>query len=170
MNDRKRYRLLVGIIVALILLNAGLMAWMWLGPRAHRQPRGDGRTYLSKTLGLSDEQRSQYRVMRQKHFQAIRPLLDSLRQERRRFFALVDDSTQTEAQLIGRARQLEEKNARLDVLTLRHFQQVSALCTPEQRQKLKQVLAERPGFGPFGGSGWSGRHRADSSRRDRFEK
>ncbi|MGV3558021.1 Spy/CpxP family protein refolding chaperone [Larkinella arboricola] len=170
MNDQKRYRLLVGIIVALILLNAGLMAWMWFGPGRHREGRGDGRTYLSKTLGLSDEQRTVYRAMRQKHFQTIRPLLDSLRQERRRFFALVDDSTQTDGQLMLRARQLEEKNARLDVLTLRHFQQVSALCTPEQRNKLKQVLAERPGFGSFGRTGWPGRHRPDSSQRDRSEK
>ncbi|GAB3262325.1 hypothetical protein GCM10027347_27920 [Larkinella harenae] len=170
MNDRKRYRLLVGIIVALMLLNAGLMAWIWLGPRHHRSARGDGRSYLSKTLGFSDEQRTTYRVMRQKHFQTIRPLLDSLRRERRRFFELVTDSTLTDGQLLQRAQQLEEKNARLDVLNLLHFRQVSALCTPEQRQKLKQVLAERPGFGPMGGSGWPGRHRPDSGRKDRSEK
>ncbi|MFC5410309.1 Spy/CpxP family protein refolding chaperone [Larkinella bovis] len=170
MNDRKRYRLLVGIIVALVLLNAGLMAWMWLGPRNHRDGRPDGRSYLSKTLGLSEEQRTQYRAMRLKHFQTIRPLLDSLRQERRRFFELVGDSTKTDAQLMQQARQLEEKNARLDVINLRHFQQVSALCTPEQRQKLKQVLAERPGFSSFGGSGWQGKHRPDSARRNHSEK
>lgn len=170
MNDRKRYRLLVGIIVALLLLNAGLMGWMWFGSRHHREERGDGRSFLSKTLGFSDEQRTTYRAMRQKHFQTIKPLLDSLRQERRRFFDLVNDSTLTDDQLLVRARQLEEKNAQLDVLNLRHFQKVSALCTPEQRQKLKQVLAERPGFGPFGGPGWQGRHRPDSSRRDRSEK
>ncbi|GAB3315362.1 hypothetical protein GCM10027299_04460 [Larkinella ripae] len=170
MNDRKRYRLLVGIIVALVLLNAGLMGWMWFGPRSHREGRGDGRSYLSRTLGFSEEQRTEYRAMRQRHFQTIKPLLDSLRQERRRFFEQVSDSAQTDAQLMQQARQLEEKNARLDVLNLRHFQQVSALCTPEQRQKLKQVLAERPGFGPFGGPGRPGKRGSDPTRRDRSEK
>ncbi|MGM9507341.1 Spy/CpxP family protein refolding chaperone [Larkinella sp. GY13] len=169
MNDRNRVRMLIGIIIALVLLNAGLLTWMWLGSQRHHR-EGDGRSYLSKTLGFSEEQRTKYRAMRQNHFKTIRPLLDSMRQERQRFFRQVNDSTQTDAQLTQQARQLEEYSVRLDVLTLRHFQQVSALCTPEQRQKLQKVLADRPGFGSFSGSGWSGKHRSDSSRRDRSEK
>ncbi|MGA0559523.1 Spy/CpxP family protein refolding chaperone [Larkinella sp. VNQ87] len=169
MNERRRYRLLVGLIIALVALNIGLLAWMQFGPRQYRAGR-DGRYFLSKELGLSDQQRATYRAMRQQHFQAIRPLLDSIRQERRRFFELVDDSTQTDAQLLERARQLAEKNARLDVRNMRHFQRLSALCTPAQRQRLKEVLARRPGFGPFSGPGWSGRHRSDSTRRDHSEK
>lgn len=171
MNDRNKVRMLIGIIVALVLLNAGLLTWMWLGSQRHgRDGHGDGRSYLSKTLGFSEEQRTKYRAMRQNHFKTIRPLLDSMRLERKRFYEQVSDSTQTDAVLMQQARQIEEKNARLDVLNLRHFQKVSALCTPEQRKKLQQVLAERPGFGPFGGSGWPGKHRSDSTRRDHSEK
>ncbi|WP_185716182.1 Spy/CpxP family protein refolding chaperone [Larkinella knui] len=169
MNDRNRLRMLIGIIIALVVLNAGLLTWMWLGSQRHHRD-GDGRSYLSKTLGFSEEQRAKYRAMRQRHFQTIRPLLDSMRQERKRFFGQVSDSTQTDAVLMQQARQMGEKTARLDVLTLRHFQQVSALCTPEQRQKLRQVLAERPGYGSFGRSGWPGSRRPDSSHRDRSEK
>ncbi|WP_170299270.1 Spy/CpxP family protein refolding chaperone [Larkinella terrae] len=171
MNDRNKVRMLIGIIIALVLLNAGLLSWMWLAPKGPQWDRhGDGRSYLSKTLGFSEEQRTQYRAMRQRHFKEIKPLLDSMLQERKRFFGQVGDTTLTEAVLTEQARKIEEKSVRLNVLTLLHFQKVSALCTPEQRKKLKQVLAERPGFGPFGRSGWQGRHRPDSTRRDHSEK
>jgi Spy/CpxP family protein refolding chaperone len=158
--------MLIGIIIALVVLNAGLLTWMWMGAQRHQHDdHADGRSYLSKTLGFSEEQRTKYRAMRQHHFQNIKPLLDSMRQERKRFFLRVNDSTQTDAQLLTEARQLAEKSARLDVMNLRHFQQVSTLCTPEQKQKLQKVLADRPGFGSFGGQGWQGKHRPDSTRR-----
>lgn len=156
-EEKKRYRLLVGIIVGLALLNLGLLAWMYLAPRQQARPT-ERRLFLSRELKFSEEQRKQYRSLREGHFKAIQPMLEEIHENRKRFFQQVNDTTLTDAQLQQQAEQLEVKLAKIDVMTFRHFQQVRALCTPEQRAQLAEVLARFPArwFSGRAGQGGSG--------------
>ncbi|GAA4398970.1 hypothetical protein GCM10023187_10180 [Nibrella viscosa] len=165
MNETKRYRLMVGIIVGLALLNLALLVWMYLAPRQQTR-RTDRRLFLSRELNFSEEQRKQYRALRDEHFKIIRPMLEEIHESRKRFFQQVNDTTLTDAQLQQQAEQLETKLAQIDVKTFRHFQQVRALCTPEQRARLTEVLARFPArwFSGRAGQGGYNRPGADSTQ------
>ncbi|GAA4451239.1 hypothetical protein GCM10023189_13000 [Nibrella saemangeumensis] len=166
MNETKRDRLMVGIIVGLALLNLALLAWMYLAPQQQKR-RTDRRLFLSQELNFSEEQRKQYRTLREEHFNAIRPMLEEIHESRKAFFQQINDTTLTDAQLLQQAEQLEIKLARVDVMTFRHFQEVRQLCTPDQREKLTEVLARFPARWFSGRAGQGGRgHRpgADSAR------
>lgn len=145
MNERKKYRLLIGLVIGLALLNAALLFWISpLGPGRSGRWRGQNerRTYLAKQLNFTDVQREQYEALRERYFTQRRALWDSIRPVRKRFFEQLDDTIRADADMIRQAQQFHNQLARVDVLTLRHFQQVSRICTPEQRQKLHNIVGD----------------------------
>ncbi|GAB3497460.1 hypothetical protein GCM10027341_17580 [Spirosoma knui] len=160
MNDPRKFRLLIGLIIGLVLLNVALLAWF--GPlRQGRVWRGAGERglYLSRQLNFSDEQRERYQALRQRYFEQRQKLNEQVRPERREFFEQVYDTTKTDAELLTQAQEYHTQLAQLDVITLRHFQQVATICTPEQREKLRKIVSEMPSRG-----NWEGRRGRGNAR------
>ena len=142
------FRLLWGIIIVLVLLNAALLAWLWLAPGRARHPGGPGpggpENFLAEKLHFNPAQRTRFDSLRATYFRQMSPLMERAHASRLNYFQLLDDTTLTDQQLAQRAAAGHAAMTAVDVLTLRHFQQVAALCTPAQREQLTQVLAELP--------------------------
>jgi Spy/CpxP family protein refolding chaperone len=146
-------------VAGLLLLNVALVAWLWVAPHlAARLARPTlptaGASFLADTLHFSAAQRVRYDSLRARYDRQARPLAQECRQSCQQYFALLD-STLTDAQLADRSRAALASKVAVDVLTVRHLQQVAALCTPAQRTLLQRLLAQTPGEGcaaPGGGN------------------
>ncbi|WP_234734701.1 Spy/CpxP family protein refolding chaperone [Tellurirhabdus bombi] len=112
---------------------------MW--PRFNRshQPH----SFLTEKLDFTQEQQKEYKRLKEAHFKQIRPMMDKMQRDKQAFFGQVGKTTVSDSALLKQARKIEEQIAQVDVRTYRHFEKISALCTPEQRKKLQQVLKER---------------------------
>ncbi len=146
MNEQRRIRFLLGLIVALVALNIGLLGWIWTRPGAseHRRTRSNVGTFLADTLHFTAQQRQQLSGLQKSYFQQLRSRQKPLRQARRAYFRLLDSSF-TDAQRREQALVFHRQAAEADLLTLAHFDRVAAICTPEQRQLLTRLLSELPG-------------------------
>ncbi len=151
------------LVLVLLLVNIGLLSWVLLTPGAvaaarHTQAAhpAAGRSFLADTLHLTADQRARYESLRSRYFVEVKPLTQMCRQDCQRYFLLLDSSKLSDPQLAERARGALSSKVAVDVLTVRHLQQVSAMCSPKQRQTLRQVLAPdcdvtgcRPGEMPW---------------------
>lgn len=145
MNEQRRIRFLLGLIVALVALNLGLLGWIWTRPGVleHRRTRSNVGTFLADTLHFTPQQRQQLSGLQKTYFQQLRSRQKPLRQARRAYFRLID-SLFTDAQRRKQALAFHRQAAEADLLTLAHFDRVAAICTPEQRLLLNKLLGELP--------------------------
>ncbi|WP_221766288.1 hypothetical protein [Hymenobacter metallilatus] len=143
-------RLLGRLVGGLLVLNLALVGWLWLAPALAARPQpaspASGAAFLADTLQFSASQRVRYDSLRVRYFRQVTPLAQQCRQSCQQYFSLVD-STLTDAQLAQRSRAALDSKVTVDVLTVRHLQQVAALCTPAQRILLQRLVSQAPGDG-----------------------
>jgi Spy/CpxP family protein refolding chaperone len=162
MNDRRKYRLLITLVLGLALLNVALL--LWFGPfrHSHREGHrpGERLTFLTRQLNFTKNQQQQYHTLRERYFVQRRIVAEGVRPLRKRFFGQLSDTTASDSALLTQAQQYHTQLARIDLLTLRHFQQVAAICTPEQRKKLATIVQTLPQT-----AAWSNRRPGPAGRR-----
>ena len=142
-NNSSRW--LWGLVIVLGLLNAALVTWLWLAPVAKPQPEPatTGATFLPDTLGFSASQRVRYDTLRAQYVQQLQVLAESCPSQGRRYATLLD-STLPDNRLAASCRAALDSRVTADMLTVRHLQQVAAVCTPAQRVMLHQLLLHVP--------------------------
>jgi uncharacterized membrane protein len=147
-------RLLWAVIGGLLVLNVLLVGCLLMGhalascaspATASARPTA-GASFLADTLQLTARQRVGYDSLRARYVRQVQPLADRCRQSCQQYFAELDP-TLSDAQLAARSRAALDHKVAVDVATMRHLQQVAALCTPKQRQVLQRLLAQPPGDG-----------------------
>lgn len=147
MNEQRRIRFFLGLIVALVALNIGLLTWIWVRPAAtseyRRNRSSTAGTFLADTLGFSTQQRQQLASLQKVYFQQIEPRQKPLKQARKAYFHLLDSSL-TDAHRRELVLAFHQQAADIDLITLTHFDRVAAICTPEQRKLLNKLLGELP--------------------------
>lgn len=83
-------RLLGGLVLALLLLNAVLVGWLWLAPGRTATPQSpqpaSGASFLADTLQLSVAQRVRYDTLQARYFRQVRPLAQNCRQSCQKCF------------------------------------------------------------------------------------
>lgn len=136
-------RVLWAAVVSLLLLNAALVGWLWLARPAVPGAPVTGAAFLPDTLAFTAAQRMQYDTLRRRYLLRVRPLTRACRADYQHYFQLLD-STLSDRELLARSHAALASKAAVDVHTLRHLQQVLALCTPAQAQRLRQVLQQVP--------------------------
>lgn len=139
----KRENFLMAIIVLLLLLNTGTLAYLfWARPAGFPPPHGHPprpETLLMDNLDWSDEQVKQFEASRERH----RSVMDSLDQVFGQQFkqlmqpeALADTSSITDS-LKNTLAAIELQRAGN---TLRHFAELRAICNEEQKKKFDELL------------------------------
>lgn len=132
-----RSKVLYIIIAILILLNLSMLWLLWPGRIGPKPPKAPWK-HLSRELSLSEEQTRtverlfhEHRIeMDALHFksdQLKEKLADALISENDSLISSISDSLNT-------LHYLREKNR------IQHFKDISRLCSPEQKTKLKSVL------------------------------
>ncbi len=162
METKKLIRWLSGVIALLVLLNLGLIGWMFFGQT--RMPPGAGGPmafrFLERELSLTDTQEQQVIASREALSERSRPLEDSARLLRKQLFTLTRETPLPAAEsgrltnLLGRVISQLEQNR------LQHFKEVRDVLTPEQQSRFDTILeelAQRQGPPPGNGQRLPGR-------------
>lgn len=139
MKDTNKFRALWVAVIALVVLNIGMMTWFTFF--AHR-PGPPQRLYLEQELSFDEKQKESYRVMRDEHFMKARSIREQVKMMKEAFFKSMADSSITEEELRKKALNISTKASELELLTFKHFQQVRQICTPEQKEKFDEIIEE----------------------------
>lgn len=140
---RKKWLLvLVGI---LLVTNIITLSLLYSTRKEHKEPpaqRPRMGKFIVDQMKFDSTQEAAYWIMRDTMVNTQRPVWDSIRASKKRFFELVNQSNPSDSLLQARANEVMEYQKRLDLITLRHFQQVRTLVHPDQVQKFDTVIQE----------------------------
>ncbi len=149
-------RFLKFIIVALLLLNLGTLAFLWTAEPHHGPPRGrppeerggGGREstaeYLRRNLQLSDAQEERYHLMREAHHAAVMRIRTQMAGEKQALYGLLHQTDTTGAAAHGAVLidRIVSGQRQIEGITYAHFRELRALCTPAQQQKFDAIIAD----------------------------
>jgi periplasmic protein CpxP/Spy len=150
MDYFSKNKISVWIIAVLVLLNCFTLATIWLrqipfpfipageDPR----PRRHGLNVLKEELNLSAEQISEFNLIRQRHFDKMRPLQNEIFSLRRELLDEIYKNEPDTQKVRLLAVRIGEKESERERFVFEHFMQMKSVCTPEQRDKYDRLLRE----------------------------
>lgn len=136
------------IIAVLLLTNIGVLGYfLWYKKPPEKQEQHDGKNnnngiqdLLQKEVGFSAEQLAQYRQMKDKQRETIRPMYDEMRKAKDSLFRLLKDSTVSDSVISKAADQIANRQKAVDLQTFTYFRKVRMLATPEQQPKYDSLI------------------------------
>lgn len=139
----------LSLIVVILLLTNILLLVLFIGkqPGFHPmdgtrgKPGGGWNTMelLEKQVGFSKEQLTRYKSLKDAHWESMKPYFADIKVARDRFFRLMDMSI-PDSLTLAYADSIAIKQKEIDLRTLRHFREVRAICTDEQRPRYDSVM------------------------------
>ena len=136
-------KILAVAVILLLIVNTVLLIFIWKGKNKHepRRLQGNGAfEAMAKELSMSEQQKNDYKKLRDEHFARVRPLFDSIRQYRASFFKIIRDTTSSEDSLNVYSKRVAEKQATIDKMTFEHFKKVRALFSGDQQKQFDEYM------------------------------
>lgn len=138
------------VLAILVILNLALLGTLWwqnnhapLPDEQDAVKTSEGKpSFFEKNLSLTDEQLGQFNALRLQHFRGTLPALVTISNLKKQ---LIEEAIQSEpdtlllktiAGKIGKLQAIEEYRLAW------HFNSLSKVCTPEQRDSLQMLLVE----------------------------
>ena len=145
-----RQRWLLVLVAILLLTNIATLSIYWIKKPDHDGGPGRDPGNREKKMGqfMVDQmkfdatQESSYWKLRDSMIAIQKPVMDSIRSSKKRFFDLLNQPEATDSMLIAHTNQIADLQKKLDLVTFRHFQNVRAICRPDQLQKFDTVIKE----------------------------
>ena len=139
-----RNRNLLIIIGVLLLTNIAVLVY-FLGQKkpakpTHSEEKVGMSEMLQKEVGFSDEQIAQYKQLKEKQKETIRPMYDDMRKAKDSLFKLLSYPETNDSVLSRVADVIAQKQKALDVQTFSYFKRLRTLCTPGQQPKYDSVI------------------------------
>ncbi|PZR29574.1 MAG: hypothetical protein DI535_02340 [Citrobacter freundii] len=137
------------IIAVLLLTNIAVLGYfLWYKkPEAKQQQWGDGRgnnngiqDLLQKEVGFSADQLAQYKQLKDKQRETIRPMYDEMRKAKDSLFRFLKDSSVTDSIIEKAANRIANQQRAIDLQTFHYFRKVRTLNTPEQLPKYDTLI------------------------------
>jgi Spy/CpxP family protein refolding chaperone len=161
MNFFTSKRLITTAFVLLVLFNITLLSALWLQNTRRPEPPPGGHpfnheNFFSRALDFNESQTISFEKLRQEHFLKVRPEKEAIAPLKKQLVeeSLSDnpDTKKTDSLVAA----IGVHQAAIERELVLHFHQLSKLCTPEQRGKLKEVLENMATRRMHGGKGrWS---------------
>jgi Spy/CpxP family protein refolding chaperone len=138
------------LVVVLLATNLVAVSIIWMQtaktdrvePKGQQQRGSESVQLMRKALGLTEEQTRRLEIFRNARAEQSRIYNDRLTVLKRRLaeevFKEVPDTTLART----RAKEIGELQANVEIIRFAYFNELLALCTPEQRQKLKPIVVE----------------------------
>lgn len=140
---------LLVLVAILFLTNIATLSIIWFKkPRPNATNNVSGRRekrmgqFMIDQLKFDSAQAAAYSALRDSLVNRQRPVMDSIRNARKRFYELLNQPHVYDSVLQARGNEIAGLQKKLDLITFRHFQQVRTLCRPDQLQKLDTVVKE----------------------------
>src|SRR5215216_615861 len=145
-----RQRWLLVLVAILLLTNIATLSIYWIKKPDHDGGPGRDSGNREKKMGqfMVDQmkfdatQEASYWKLRDSMIAIQKPVMDSIRSSKKRFFDLLNQPDATDSLLIAHTNQIAELHKKLDLVTFRHFQKVRNICRPDQLQKFDTVIKE----------------------------
>lgn len=140
-------------VVLLLLINVTMLVFMLKGKRRGDKKSGgkDPFGMMVKELNMTDSQQAQYKQMKEAHFNAIRPVLDSIRVLKKSMFSLVKEENVNDSMVNRYSELIAEQQAVVNKTTVNHFNKVRTLFTADQQPKfddfIQKMIQRRKGPG-----------------------
>ena len=146
MNEYKGIKFLRWAILLLVLCNIGLLITLWLKPRnetSFAYPRGETpRDFVVRELKFTTEQTKQYDALVHDHQQAMQRLRHGAMDYRQQLFNNLATDQKDNNKPDSLARVIANIQLEIEMVTYRHFAQVRALCTEDQKQQFDKIIAD----------------------------
>lgn len=139
--------LLVAILLVTNIITLSIY-WSMKTPDRPKSGQSDGDRqrrmgqFMVNELKLDKEQEVVYWNLRDSMLSRQKPLMDSIRNTKKRFFDLLKEPAPQDSVLQVKADEIGVLQKQLDLITFQHFQQVRALCNPDQVLKFDTVVKE----------------------------
>jgi protein CpxP len=135
--------LLVILVVVLVILNLGLVTFMWYSQRPDNGPGGpDTAKFLIKELGFDKAQEQQYITLQHRLSDSLSPIRENERHLHDRFFEMMHAASPDSALVASTVDSMGHIRVQIEYLTFNHFRQVRALCNAEQQQKFDKIISD----------------------------
>lgn len=144
MTKSPRQKWLLLLVIILLLTNITTLSIFWFVKPKKAGPTDRPRmgTWIVNELKLDKDQEAAYWKLRDSLVSQQRPIMDSMRAAKKRFYEQVSNPNVNDSVLEANSNKTLALQKRLDFLTFQHFQQVRTLCRPEQLPKLDTVVKE----------------------------
>lgn len=156
MISSSRYKWLVFLLVVLLATNFTLL-YLYVKKDGGKSPNNTSaqspantdRPHGSKTaellqneVGFSEEQVQQYFQLREAHWKNMRPYFESMRSAKDSFYSLLRQDSISSSDIKMAATRIGLRQQDIDMATMKHFQEVKKLCTPEQKIRFDAFVKE----------------------------
>lgn len=133
---------MLGLLIVLVLANVATLLILW----QNRHPKHPGmhpdepKNVIIKDLNLNNEQIKQYEMLIADHRKAMNDIRKTLAHQKEQLFDLVAAPDATDSTINHFARACATSYEQMDVVTIKHFKQLRAICTLKQQEKLDHTI------------------------------
>lgn len=144
MNKASGNKTLLFIIAALLLTNIAVLVYFLRknDQEPDKSHRGAGLTeLLLNDVGFSNDQVEQYKQLKERQRETIRPMFDEMRKAKDSLFRLMSDSTVSDSVINNAANVIAEKQKAIELQAFAHFKRVRGICrNPVQLEKYDSAI------------------------------
>ena len=149
MRNAANNRALYIIVLLLLTANVVSLVLLWANRKSDHHsnrvpPKQENRVFefLTDELDLDSAQQVIYKKLRDEHRAGVKPLQDSIRNAKDRFFDLLQDKNITDTAIYAYSKQIGDELQQMDIITFKHFQKLRAICNQQQQEKFDHVIKE----------------------------
>lgn len=143
MQSIEKNTVLTILVAILVVLNLGLVAFMWLNQHRGGPHEGPDTTrFLINELKLDKAQEEKYVALQHQLSDSLNPIKENERRIHDRFFEMMHADAPDSALVSSTIDSMGRMRAQIEYFTYRHFRQVRALCNTEQKKKFDAIITE----------------------------
>jgi hypothetical protein len=143
MITQNKFKLLMGMIVVLVLVNAGTLAYLWSEQaKPKTMASSDAAPFLAAELALDSTQTEAYYTYWKEYRDNLKMLHSEGKLLHIRYFAKLSITPIDTAEVLRYADSIAAYRRQVELLSFYQFSRVRQLCTPPQRKKFDGVIGE----------------------------
>ncbi len=144
------------LIILLLLLNIITMSVIWMktskerefAPSKEDKNRPESVSLMKEVLNLDDAQTKQLEKLRSDKLDLSKKYNDSLSVLKKQLSDELFKSKSSQKIINEKTKMIGELQSKVELVRFNHFNQLLAICTPEQKEKLKPIIQELFGRKP----------------------
>src|ERR1043165_6819219 len=141
MRNDKFYKI---IIIALLLLNMGVLGYLWFGNNRHPEPGGPHRVdeLIINKLHLDDKQQHQFQGLKEQHHSQMIKIQQEEGRLHKQLFALLKNDSIDDIERDRLMVHLQENDKRKEEVTFEQFRKLRGILQKEQQPDFDMLVEE----------------------------
>jgi len=136
-------RFLVSLVGILLLANLAFFIYWFAFKKSehpHPPPRRPVSEFIKNELGFDTVQAEKFQQLRDKHKEAIKPLMEEMQKLKDSLYASLEKSGTTDSTVNLIADKIGAKQKEIEIMLYHHFEDVRAICTPNQLPRFDSLV------------------------------